>query len=64
MPQRKGVRLVPRPGHVAELDFPVILASEIDGTVYLVEKTSRRGMDDVVIEPFDMALLSSIDTHF
>ncbi len=53
VPQRKGVRLVPRPGHVAELDFPVVLTSEIDGTVYLVEKTSRRGIGDVVIELVD-----------
>ncbi|MBK5205695.1 MAG: AMIN domain-containing protein [Polaromonas sp.] len=54
VPQRKGVRLVPRPGRVAELDFPVILTSEIDGTVYLVEKTARRGMGDVVIELLDL----------
>lgn len=53
MPQRKGVRLVPRPGRVAELDFPIILTSEIDGTVYIVEKTVRRGMGDVVIELLD-----------
>ncbi|MCJ7603740.1 MAG: hypothetical protein MUO63_19850 [Desulfobulbaceae bacterium] len=54
VPQRKGVRLVPRPGHIAKLDFPVILTSEIDGTVYLVEKTSRRGIGDVVIELLDL----------
>ncbi|MDP3842485.1 MAG: hypothetical protein Q8Q81_07790 [Oxalobacteraceae bacterium] len=53
-PQQKGVRLVPRPGHVAELDFAVILTSEIDGTVYLVEKTSRRGIGDVGIELLDL----------
>ena len=53
VPQRKGVRLVPRPGRVAELDFPVVLTSEIDGTVYLVEKMARRGMGDVVIELLD-----------
>jgi hypothetical protein len=53
-PQRKGVRLVPRPGHVAEVDFPVILTSEIDGTVYLVEKTAKRGIGDVVIELLDL----------
>lgn len=52
-PQRKGVRLVPRPGHVAELDFPIILTSEIDGTVYLLENNSRRGIGDVVIELLD-----------
>jgi hypothetical protein len=54
VPQRRGVRLVPRPGRAAELDFPVILTSEIDGTVYLVEKTSRRGMGDVAIELLDI----------
>lgn len=51
--QRKGVRLVPRPGYVAELDFPIVLTSETDGTVYLVEKTSARGIGDVVIELLD-----------
>lgn len=52
-PQRKGVRVLPRPGHVAELDFPVILTSEIDGTVYLADKSGRRGIGDVVIELLD-----------
>lgn len=70
VPQRKGVRLVPRPGHVAELDFPVVLTSEIDGTVYLVEKTSRRGIGDVVIELLDLdrrvvsAIKSSSDGYY
>ena len=53
VPQRKGVRLVPRPGRVAELDFPVVLTSEIDGTVYLVEKQAKRGIGDVAIELLD-----------
>ncbi len=53
VPQRKGVRLVPRPGHVSELDFPVVLTSEIDGTVYLVENNAKRGIGDVVIELLD-----------
>lgn len=52
-PQRKGVRLVPRPGRVAELDFPVVLTSEIDGTVYLIEGGGRRGIGDVVLELLD-----------
>lgn len=54
VPQRKGVRLVARPGRVAELNFPVVLTSEIDGTVYIVEKTSRRGMGDVTLELLDL----------
>lgn len=52
-PQRKGVRLVPRPGHVVELDFPIILTSEIDGTVYLLEQAATRGIGDVMIELLD-----------
>ncbi len=54
VPQRKGVRMVPRPGHVAELDFPVVLTSEIDGTVYQVEKTAKRGLGDMAIELLDL----------
>jgi hypothetical protein len=52
-PQPKGVRLVPRPGKVAELDFPVIMTSEIDGTIYFVENDVKRGMGDVVLELVD-----------
>lgn len=63
-PLRKGVRVVPRPGQAAELDFPVVLTSEIDGTVYLLEPASRRGIGDVVIELLDMKrkVLSAIKT--
>lgn len=70
VPQRKGLRLVPRPGHATELDFAVVLTSEIDGTVYLVEKTSRRGIGDVVIELLDSdgkvvsAIKSSSDGYY
>ena len=33
-PAIEGVRLVPRPGGVSTIDFPVIETGEIDGTVY------------------------------
>ncbi|PWF47998.1 hypothetical protein [Massilia glaciei] len=64
VPQRKGVRLVPRPGNVAELDFPVTMTSEIDGTVYLAEGAKKRGMGSVIIEllDFKMAVVSSIES--
>jgi hypothetical protein len=64
VPQRRGIRMVPRPGTVAELDFPVSMTSEIDGTVYLAEGNTRRGMGNVRIELLDlkMAVLSSIDS--
>ncbi|KAF3998712.1 MSCRAMM family protein [Glaciimonas immobilis] len=62
--QRKGVRLILRPGTVAELDFPVIMTSDIDGTVYLVDKTKKRGLGDVVIEVLDLnhQLVTTITT--
>lgn len=45
--------MVPRPGKVAKLDFPVILTAEIDGTVYLVKDGLKRGIGDVVLELID-----------
>lgn len=51
--QEKGTRLVPRPGTVAVLEFPVIMTSEIDGTVYLVDKNGERGIGDVLLELLD-----------
>lgn len=50
LPRRKGVRVLPRAGAVAELEFPVIVTSEIDGTVYLREEGARRGLADVMVE--------------
>lgn len=32
-----GVRIVPRPGQAMQLDFPIFINGEIDGTVYLVK---------------------------
>ncbi len=63
-PLRKGVRVLPRPGHVAQIDFPIILTSEIDGTVYLAENNGRRGIGDVVIELLDTSrrVLTTIKT--
>jgi hypothetical protein len=52
--QKKGVRLVPRPGKVTELDFPVIMTGEIDGTVYLVENEKKHGIGDVLLELIDL----------
>jgi hypothetical protein len=52
--KRKGVRLVPRPGKTVELDFPVIMTGEIDGTVYLVEGDEKRGIGDVLLELVDL----------
>ncbi|MDQ3288524.1 MAG: carboxypeptidase-like regulatory domain-containing protein [Pseudomonadota bacterium] len=49
-PRRTGMRVLPRAGAAAELQFPVIMTSEIDGTVYLVENGKRRKMGNLLIE--------------
>lgn len=50
MPQPAGLRLLPRPGHAAVVDIPVIMTSEIDGTVYAVDRGIRRGIGGVPLE--------------
>ncbi|SDM97733.1 hypothetical protein SAMN04487951_101334 [Vreelandella arcis] len=49
-PEIEGLRLVPRPGSVASLEFPVRMTTEIDGTVYLLEKGVERGVGDIELE--------------
>lgn len=50
LPRRTGMRVLPRAGAVAELEFPVIVTSEIDGTVYLREDGQRRELGNVMLE--------------
>jgi len=54
-PQSEGVRVLPRPGMVQMLEFPVISTSEIDGTVYLLgdNGNGRRGIGDAVVQLVD-----------
>lgn len=49
-PQIAGLNLVPRPGTVAVLEFPVHLTTEVDGTVYLQENGIERGIGDLDLE--------------
>lgn len=49
-PRTEGVRVLPRPGRVQMLEFPVLSTSEVDGTVYLTGKSGRRGIGDAVVE--------------
>jgi hypothetical protein len=48
--RNKGVRLIPRQGNVAQIDFPLALTGEIDGTVTLQEKGGKRGIGNVQLE--------------
>lgn len=53
-PSVPGVRVLPRPGLVQSVDFPVVYAAELEGTVYLVDKAGRRrGIGDARIELVD-----------
>lgn len=47
--QPAGLRMLPRPGHVAVTGFPVITTSEIDGTLYALDRGTRRGVGGVEI---------------
>lgn len=49
-PEVAGMRLLPRPGGVARLEFPVRMTTEIDGTVYLQEGGVERGIGDLKLE--------------
>lgn len=50
-PAVKGVRVLPRPGMVQTVDFPVIYTAEVEGTVYLVDAAGRRrGIGDARLE--------------
>jgi hypothetical protein len=54
MPRRAGVRVVPRPGKVVELEFPVIVTGEVDGTTYMVGPDGkRRPAGDLQLELVD-----------
>lgn len=46
----KGVRLVPRQGNVAQIDFPLALTGQIDGTVYVKAGAGKRGIGNVLLE--------------
>ncbi|MCV2369274.1 carboxypeptidase-like regulatory domain-containing protein [Roseateles oligotrophus] len=52
-PALPGLRVLPRPGSVEMIEFPIVATSEIDGTVYLLshdKKGQRRGIGDARIE--------------
>lgn len=53
MPLKPGVSIVPRPGRVVSLDFPVVMTTDIDGTVQLAKNNLKRGVGDVLLELTD-----------
>lgn len=54
-PAAPGVRILPRPGKAEKVDFPLVLTGEIDGTVYLIENGTSRGIGNALVELLDQA---------
>ena len=48
-----GVSVVPRPGHAFEVDFPIYISGEIDGTVYVQKGNQNYGVGKAIIELVD-----------
>jgi hypothetical protein len=53
LPAVKGLRILPRPGKVQTIDFPVVMTGEVDGTVYLQEGGKTRGIGNALVELVD-----------
>lgn len=49
-PKEKGYNAVVRPGVVMQMDYPIIVTTEIDGTVYLEQRGKLKAMSRVSIE--------------
>ncbi len=54
-PTRPGVRILPRAGRTQLVDFPVVLTSQIDGSVYLETEGRRRGIGNAKLQLLDAA---------
>ncbi|MCK2149279.1 SPOR domain-containing protein [Marinobacter alexandrii] len=52
-PSVEGHSLIPRPGHVVKLEFPVRLTTEIDGTVFLSGNGAGQGVGGLELELLD-----------
>ncbi|QOY93888.1 carboxypeptidase regulatory-like domain-containing protein [Massilia sp. UMI-21] len=69
-PRVPGVRIVPRPGKVSQVEFAVSLTGEVDGTTYLYADGKRRAIGDLQLELVDAArkvvatMTSAADGYF
>ena len=53
LPVQEGAEVVPRPGAVARLDFPVLTTSEVEGVVEVVDGGQRRPLGQAIVELVD-----------
>lgn len=49
-PTREGFSVVPRPGSAFTIDYPVIVTSEITGTVYIQRENGPQGARGIAVE--------------
>ena len=49
-PKVPGINFVARPGRELVFDFPIVMASDVEGMVYLQDKQTRRAVGDVQLE--------------
>jgi len=53
-PKEIGKRISLRPGHVAQIDFPIMITGEVDGTAYVQLGERQREVSGVIVELLDM----------
>ncbi len=53
LPTVRGIRILPRPGKIQTIDFPVVMTGEVDGNVYLKEGGTTRGIGNALIDLVD-----------
>ena len=69
-PAQPGVRILPRPGKVARLDFPMVVSGEITGIAQMVGPKGARDLAGLALELLDeqgrrvVAVRSSFDGFF
>jgi hypothetical protein len=54
IPERPGVRFVPRPGRATEVEFPVLISGEVTGTVRLERGGENHEASGVVVQLVDL----------
>jgi hypothetical protein len=65
-PGSPGIRITPRPGHVMQADFPLVLFGEVTGTVFLRKGGSSQELPGLRLDLVDSAgaLVKSVRTAF
>ncbi|WP_455220000.1 hypothetical protein, partial [Kaarinaea lacus] len=65
-PSIRGKRIALRPGYVSQIDFPIVITGEIDGTAYVQLDDQQKEVSGVVVELLDLEgnLIKSVKTEY